>query len=66
MKLWEKLQPSIIIPMHFRNHKCNFPNYGVEDLIKLKPMAIQIGKSEIEFSAGQYPTGQILILDPAL
>ncbi len=64
--LWERLQPSVIIPMHFRNQKCNFPKYGVEDLTKLTPMAIQPGKSEIEFSAGQHPVGQILILDPAL
>lgn len=64
--LWEKLQPGVIIPMHFRNQKCDFPKYGVEDLMKLKPMTIQVGKSEIELSAGQYPVGQILILDPAL
>ena len=51
--LWEKLQPGVIIPMHFRNQKCNFPKYGVEDLIKLKPTAIQTGKSEIEFAEGQ-------------
>ena len=63
--LGEKLQPSVIIPMHFRNQKCDFPKYGIEDLMKLKPTAIQVGKSEIELSAGQYPIGQILILDPA-
>ncbi len=66
MVLGEKLQPGVIIPMHFRNQKCSFPRYGAEDLIKLKPTAIQTGKSEIEFSAGQYPVGQILILEPAL
>jgi L-ascorbate metabolism protein UlaG (beta-lactamase superfamily) len=64
--LWEKLQPSMVIPMHFRNQKCDFPKYGVEDLMKLKPMAIQTGKSEIEVTAGQHPVGQILILEPAL
>ena len=64
--LWEKLQPGMVIPMHFRNQKCDFPKYGVEDLMKLKPMAIQTGKSEIEVSVGQHPLGQILILDSAL
>ena len=64
--LWEKLQPGVIIPMHFRNQECNFPKYGAEDLTKLKPTAIQLGKSEIRFRAGQHPVGQILILDPAL
>jgi len=64
--LWDKLKPGVIIPMHFRNQKCRFPRYGVEDLIKVKPTAIQLGKSEMEFSAGQYPVGQILVLEPAL
>ncbi len=64
--LWEKLQPAVIIPMHFRNQKCNFPKYGVEDLLKLKPEAVQAGKSEVAFTAGQLPAGQILILNPAL
>ena len=64
--LWEKLKPGAIIPMHFRNQKCNFPKYGVEDLVKLEPRAIRAGKSEAEFTADQLPVGQILILDPAL
>jgi len=64
--LWEKLEPSVVIPMHFRNQKCNFPKYGIEDLVELKPTAVRAGKSEVEFTAGQLPKGQILILMPAL
>jgi len=64
--LWEKLQPAVVIPMHFRNEKCNFPKYGAEDLTKLKPAAVQAGKSEVELSADKLPSGQILILEPAL
>jgi len=66
VELWEKLRPGVIIPMHFRNEKCNFPKYGVEDIMKLRPNAVEAGKSEAEFSAGQLPEGQVLILDPAL
>ena len=66
LALWEKLRPSVIIPMHFRNQQCNFPKYGIEDLVKLRPGAIQSGKNEAEFTADQLPTGQILILDPTL
>ena len=66
VELWEKLQPGVIIPMHFRNEKCNFPKYGVEDIMKLRPNAVEAGKSEAEFTAGQLPEGQVLILDPAL
>ncbi len=64
--LWEKLQPGVIIPMHFRNQKCSFPKYGVEDLVKLKPRAVQVGTGKAEFTAGQLPAGQILILEPNL
>jgi len=64
--LWEKLGPAIVIPMHFRNDKCKFPKYGAEELMNLKPTAVQAGKSEVELTAGQLPSGQILILDPAL
>jgi len=66
LALWEKLRPSVIIPMHFRNQQYNFPKCGVEDLVKLRPGAIQSGKNEAEFTAGRLPTSQILILDPAL
>ena len=64
--LWEKLKPGVVIPMHFHNQKCSFPRYGVEDLVKLKPGAVRAGQSETEFTAGQLPSGQILILDPTL
>jgi L-ascorbate metabolism protein UlaG (beta-lactamase superfamily) len=64
--LWDKLKPGVIIPMHFRSPKLIFPKNSVEDLLKLKPNAIQTGKSEVEFTAGKIPAGQILILEPAL
>ena len=64
--LWDKIKPGVIIPMHFRNPKLTFPHYSVEDLFKLKPQAIQTGKSEIELTAGKVPTDQIMILEPAL
>jgi len=66
LALVDQLQPGVIIPMHFRNQQCNFPKYGVEDLVKLRPEAVQPGKSEAEFSADQLPKNQILILEPAL
>ena len=55
------IKPNIV----FWTKATNFPKYGVEDLVKLKPGAVQTGKSEAEFTAGQLPTGHILILDPA-
>jgi L-ascorbate metabolism protein UlaG (beta-lactamase superfamily) len=64
--LWKKLHPAVVIPMHFRNDKCNFPKYGVEELVSLIPGAARVDKSEVEFTAHQLPTGQVLILNPAL
>ncbi|MEE9201736.1 MAG: MBL fold metallo-hydrolase [Dehalococcoidia bacterium] len=64
--LWERLRPAVVIPMHYRNQKCSFPQYGVEDLVGLRPGAVRAGSTEAEFTAGQLPTGQLLILDPAL
>lgn len=66
MALWEKLHPAAVIPMHFRNDKCNFPKYGVDDLMRLRSGVLRVGSTEAEFTAGSLPTSQILILDPAL
>ena len=66
INLWGKFQPSVIIPMHFRNEKCTFPKYGIEDLLRIKPEVIRAGKSEVQLTADHLPSGQILTLDPAL
>ncbi|MFC1919703.1 MBL fold metallo-hydrolase [Chloroflexota bacterium] len=66
ISLWERLKPRVVIPMHFRNKKCSFPKYGADDLVRLRSGAVRAGKSEAEFIAGELPSGQILILDPAL
>jgi L-ascorbate metabolism protein UlaG (beta-lactamase superfamily) len=66
IELWAKMKPGVIIPMHFRGPKLLFPKYSAEDLLKLKPQAIMTGKSEVEFIAGKIPSGQIMILEPAL
>lgn len=64
--LWEKLPPSVVIPMHFRNQKCSFPSCGLEDLVRLRPATVLVGRTEVDFTAGQLPSGQILVLEPAL
>jgi len=64
--LWDKMKPGVVIPMHFLSPKLLFPKYGKEDLLQLRPDAILTGKSEVEFTAGKVPSGQIMILEPAL
>jgi L-ascorbate metabolism protein UlaG (beta-lactamase superfamily) len=64
--LWDKMKPGVVIPMHYRIPKLLFPKYGVEDLLVLRPDAVKTGKSEIELTAGKVPSGQIMIMEPAL
>ena len=64
--LWDKMKPGVVIPMHYRHPKLLFPKYGVEDLLVLRPDSVKTGKSEIELTAGKVPSGQIMILEPAL
>ena len=66
VNLWEQLQPNVVIPMHFRNDKCSFPKYDVNDLEKLEPKPTRLGRSEVKFTVGSLPSNQIIILEPAL
>ena len=63
-----KLAPKVIIPMHFRNERCeSFPVAGVEDFLQGKADVSRSDSSEVEFKAGELPaTTQILVLKPAL
>jgi len=63
-----KLVPKVIIPMHFRNERCDsFPVAGVEDFLQGKSSVNRSDSSEVEFKAGELPaTTQIVVLKPAL
>jgi L-ascorbate metabolism protein UlaG (beta-lactamase superfamily) len=63
-----KLAPKVIIPMHFRNERCDsFPVAGVDDFLQGKSGVSRSESSEAEFKAGELPaTTQIVVLKPAL
>lgn len=63
-----KLAPRVIIPMHFRNERCDsFPVAGVDDFLQGKADVSRSDSSEVEFKAGGLPaTTQIVVLKPAL
>lgn len=63
-----KLAPKVIMPMHFRNERCDsFPVAGVEDFLQGKSGVSRSDSSEVEFKAGELPaTTQIVVLKPAL
>ena len=63
----EKLNAKVVIPMHFRNERCDFPVATVDDFLKGKKNVIRMDSSEIEFKAGKLPAEiTIILLKPAL
>jgi L-ascorbate metabolism protein UlaG (beta-lactamase superfamily) len=62
-----KIKPKVIIPMHFKNERCDFPVSGVDDFLKGKKNINRVDASEVEFKAGKLPAEtQIMVLKPAL
>ena len=62
-----KLAPKVVIPMHFKNDRCDFPIAGVEKFLKGKEEVSKLDASEAEFKAGELPAmTQIIVLKPAL
>jgi len=62
-----KLNPRVIIPMHFKNERCEFPVAGVDEFLKDKKNVQMMTVSEVEFKAGKLPSAkQIVVLKPAL
>jgi L-ascorbate metabolism protein UlaG (beta-lactamase superfamily) len=66
-KVCEQLKPKVIIPMHYKTDKLNFPITGVEDFLKGKSDVTRSNDSEIELKAGKLPaSAQIVVLKQSL
>lgn len=64
--LWERLNPSVVIPMHFKSDKCPFPKYELGDLEKLRPAARKAETSVVRFAKQDLPHPlEIVILEPS-
>lgn len=63
----EKLEPAVVIPMHFRNDRCpDFPVAGVDSFTDGKTNVTVMDTSEIEYKAGELPENtSIVVLKPA-
>ena len=62
----EQLKPKVVIPMHFKTNKCDFPITGVSEFLRGKKDIRQSDASEVEFRVGKLPsTTQIIVLKPA-
>jgi L-ascorbate metabolism protein UlaG (beta-lactamase superfamily) len=63
----EQIQPKVVLPMHYKNDKCNFPITGVDDFLKGKKNVKRADSSEIELKAVQLPQAtEIVVLRHAL
>ena len=62
-----QLNPSIIIPMHFKTGKCEFPIAPVDEFIKGKANVIAMSSSEVSLDKGGLPKEmEIIVLQHAL
>jgi len=62
-----KLQPKVIIPMHYRTDKCAYPLAGVDKFLHEKKDVSRLDTSEVEFKPGQLPAStEIIVLKSAL
>jgi L-ascorbate metabolism protein UlaG (beta-lactamase superfamily) len=63
----DQLKPKIVIPMHFKTSKCDYPIATVEDFLKGKRNVRKIDSSEAEFKLEELPAStDIVVLEPAL
>jgi len=61
------LSPKVILPMHYRTAKVQYPIGPVDDFLKGKMGVKRLDASETEFKAGSLPAGmEIVVLKPAL
>ena len=66
-KVGEQLKPKVIIPMHYKTEKLDFPIAGVDEFTKGKSNVTRVYGSEIEIKAGSLPEAtQIMVLKPLL
>jgi L-ascorbate metabolism protein UlaG (beta-lactamase superfamily) len=65
--IYRKLEPAVVIPMHYKNNRCSFPIDGIDDFLAGKENVRRLDTSEVEFMAGEMPgRTQIIVLKPAL
>ncbi|MBL7126312.1 MAG: MBL fold metallo-hydrolase [Dehalococcoidales bacterium] len=63
----EQLKPGVVIPMHFKSNKCDFPIATVEEFLRGKKDVNKPDASEVELKAGKLPEAtRVIVLKPAL
>ena len=66
-KVCEQIKPKIMIPMHYKNDRCDFPIATVDEFLISKSNIRRMDSSEIELNAEQLPQDmEIVVLEHAL
>jgi L-ascorbate metabolism protein UlaG (beta-lactamase superfamily) len=66
-KVCDQLKPKVIMPMHYKTDKMNFPIAGVDEFLKGKSNVTRVNNSEIEIQTGKLPAAaQIIVLKASL
>jgi L-ascorbate metabolism protein UlaG (beta-lactamase superfamily) len=62
----QSIQPKMVLPMHYKTPKSDYPIAGVEEFLKGKSNVRRVNGSEIEIQKNHLPkTTEILVLEPA-
>jgi L-ascorbate metabolism protein UlaG (beta-lactamase superfamily) len=62
-----QLAPKLVIPMHYKTNKCEFPIASVDEFLRGKKDVSRLDASEVEFKQGELPAStQIIVLKSAL
>ena len=62
----DDLKPKIVMPMHYKTDKCDWPLNTIDDFVAGKKNVKKLNSSDIEFEAGKLPeVTEIIILRPS-
>jgi L-ascorbate metabolism protein UlaG (beta-lactamase superfamily) len=63
----EQVRARVIIPMHYKTEKIDFPISGLEEFLKDKDNVTRLGTSEVVFTRADFPASPtITVLQPSL
>ncbi len=66
-RVCDQLKAKVIIPMHYKTDKLDFPISSVDGFIQDKNNVTRVDGSEIEIKAGELPaSAQIMVMKPTL
>ena len=66
-KICDRLKPGVVIPMHYKTDKLDYPVSGVDGFLQGKGNIVRLSAAEVEFKQGELPAQtQIIVLKSAL